>query len=128
MNVVDKGLWEEVKKAIKNKYNKRWNAFYSGLAVQEYKRRGGRYSGKKPSPKENTLRRWYAEQWKNLAPTDDIIVFRPTKRITRDTPLTTSEISKQEIEKKISEKRDIMGTLKNLSPFKQKNHGKAKRV
>lgn len=117
MNVLDKTLWEKVKQEIKNKYNKRWNAFYSGLAVQEYKRRGGKYKGKEPTEKQNELKRWYAEKWSDLAPQDDIIVFRPTKRITKQTPITSNEISRNELKKKIQEKRKISGTNKNLTPF-----------
>ena len=42
----NKTLYEEVKKEIYAKYPKH-SAYRSGLLVQEYKRRGGTYEGKK---------------------------------------------------------------------------------
>lgn len=116
---LDKPLWEKIKQEIKDRYGKRWNAFYSGLLVQEYKKRGGKFRGQKPSPKQNPLRRWYKEKWENIG-TDDVIVFRPTKRISAQTPLTASEISKAEIKRKTEEKKKIMNTTKNLSKFLKK--------
>jgi hypothetical protein len=44
----------------KYRYN---SAYQSGLLVQEYKRRGGTYEGKKNS--KMGLERWFLEKWKN---------------------------------------------------------------
>ena len=39
------------------------NAHRSGLIVQEYLRRGGKYSGEKPVNKG--LDRWFKKEWRN---------------------------------------------------------------
>jgi hypothetical protein len=45
-------------------------------------------------------------------------VFRPTKRISKDTPLTKSEIDPKDLKKKTAEKQKIKS--RNLSPFKRR--------
>lgn len=58
-------LWDEVKDEVKRGSKGgeagEWSARKAQLAVQEYKKRGGGYSGKKSS--ENTLKRWTEEEW-----------------------------------------------------------------
>ena len=56
----NKKLYEEVKKDIYAKYPKH-SAYRSGLLVQEYKKRGGTYSGDKS---KGSLGRWFKEEWK----------------------------------------------------------------
>ena len=51
----NKKLYEEVKKEIYAKYPKH-SAYRSGLLVQEYKKRGGGYSGDKS---KGSLGRWF---------------------------------------------------------------------
>ena len=58
----NKKLYEEVKAEIYRKYPEH-SAYRSGLLVQEYKRRGGTYEGKKNSKKG--LEKWMAERWLN---------------------------------------------------------------
>jgi hypothetical protein len=120
MNALNKKLWDEIKKEIKEKYNKRWNAFYSGLLVQEYKKRGGKFIEKKVNEKNNNLKRWYAEEWVNINDKSNVIVYRPTKKITSKTPTTLGELDKKEINKKIKEKEKIQNTNKNLTKFESK--------
>ena len=55
----NKKLYEEVKKEIYAKYPKH-SAYRSGLLVQEYKKRGGGYSGDKS---KGSLGRWFKEEW-----------------------------------------------------------------
>lgn len=50
-------LWEQVKKEIQA--DKKWNARIAQQAVQEYKRRGGKYKGSKPT----SLSKWTKEDW-----------------------------------------------------------------
>lgn len=61
----DPQLWERVKSHLmrSDKGGKRdqWSARKAQLAVQEYKRRGGGYRGRKP--KDTSLERWTAEEW-----------------------------------------------------------------
>jgi Family of unknown function (DUF5872) len=58
-------LWNEVKDEVKRGSKGgeagEWSARKAQLAVQEYKKRGGGYSGKKPS--DNSLKRWTEEEW-----------------------------------------------------------------
>ena len=56
----NKKLYEEVKKEIYAKHPKH-SAYRSGLLVQEYKKRGGTYSGDKS---KGSLGRWFKEDWK----------------------------------------------------------------
>lgn len=61
----DPALWERVKKkwlaGEKGGVAGKWNARKAMLAVQEYKRRGGTYVGKRDAA--NSLRKWQREDW-----------------------------------------------------------------
>jgi hypothetical protein len=58
-------LWEAVKKkwlrSARGGVAGKWNARKAMLAVQEYKRRGGGYVGRRD--KNNSLKKWEREQW-----------------------------------------------------------------
>jgi hypothetical protein len=54
----DPKLWEQVKKEIQG--DKKWNARIAQQAVQEYKRRGGKYRGDKT---KTSLHKWTKEDW-----------------------------------------------------------------
>ena len=101
----NKKLYEEVKAEIYAKYPKH-SAYRSGLLVQEYKRRGGTYEGKK-NDKEG-LARWYKEHWANergeVGYKYKSDIYRPTIKVTKDTPTTFKELTPQEIEKARREK------------------------
>ena len=84
------------------------SAYKSSLVVKEYKSKGGGYSGAKP--KNTGLKRWHKEDWKTQdgkktynGKKDKI--FRPTKRITKDTPTTMSELSSARKKKAIAQKK-----------------------
>ena len=106
-------LWNQIKKEIEEKYDKRWNAYYSGLLVQEYKKRGGTFKEKKKGVPP--LQRWFLEKWKDVG-NKEYPVYRPTVRVNAKTPLTVSEISSKNIEKQVKLKQKIKGS-KNLPPF-----------
>ena len=97
-------LYEEGKKEIYAKYPKH-SAYRSGLLVQEYKKRGGGYSGDKS---KGSLGRWFKEEWSNQRGETGYKkkgdVYRPTKRVNSKTPTTFSELSKKEIESAKKEK------------------------
>lgn len=115
----NKTLYNKVKKEADKKYDKP-SAYKSGWIVKEYKERGGEYSGKK---KENEgLSRWYKEEWKDIGG-KEYPVYRPTKRITKDTPLTESEISPTQLKKQIKRKQKIKGDA-NLPAFEKKGGNK----
>ena len=102
---LDKELYEQVKAEIYKKYPKH-SAYRSGLLVKTYKERGGKYSGTK-NPKEG-LSRWYLEKWKNERGETGYKfkndVYRPTVRVTKDTPTTFKELTPQEIQRARKEK------------------------
>ena len=101
----NKKLDDEVKEEIYKTYPKH-SAYRSGLLVQEYKRRGGTYEGKEKD--SEGLNRWFAENWKNqrgeVGYKNKSDVYRPTVRITKDTPTTFKELTPQEIGKAKREK------------------------
>ena len=95
-------------KKARDKYkNLKHSAYKSGLVVKEYKRLGGKYEGKKPVKKG--LSRWFREKWRNqrgeVGYKKKGDIYRPTKRITKKTPATMSELSKKQKEKAIREKK-----------------------
>jgi hypothetical protein len=112
---LDIALYARVKKEADEKY-KTHGAFKSGWIVRTYKERGGKYSGTKT---KGGLSAWFKEKWENVAGKGQKPVLRPTKRVSKKTPLTVSEISKAEIEKQIKLKQKIKGK-KNLPAFKPK--------
>ena len=74
--------------------------------MKTYKARGGKYTGPK-TPKKG-LSRWFDENWENQRGQTGYSkkgdVYRPTKRITKDTPTTFKELTKSQIEKAQREK------------------------
>ena len=115
----NKTLYNKVKKEADKKYDKP-SAYKSGWIVKEYKERGGEYSGKKKE--KEGLSRWYKEEWKDIGD-KEYPVYRPTKRITKDTPLTESEISPTQLKKQIKRKQKIKGDA-NLPAFEKKGGNK----
>ena len=101
----DKKLYEKVKAEIYKKYSKH-SAYRSGLLVKEYKSQGGNYSGKENN--NSGLNTWFREKWTNTRSGTGYKyksdVYRPTKRITKDTPSTFKELSKKEIDRARREK------------------------
>ena len=103
----DPELYEAIKKQLFKEMPVN-SAYRSGQLVQRYKKAGGTYLGQKPSVKEGGLTRWFKEEWKTDSggtvykrPGD---VFRPTKRITRETPITFQELTKAQIREAKKEK------------------------
>ena len=84
------------------------SAYKSSLVVKEYKKRGGGYSGAKP--KKTGLTRWHKEDWKTQDGKKTYggkknKIFKPTKRITKETPTTMGELSSKRKKKAIAEKK-----------------------
>ena len=102
----NKKLYEEVKDEIYAKHKKH-SAYRSGLLVQEYKKRGGTYTGKEN--KSSGLNRWFREDWKTqdgkVGYKNKSDVYRPTKRVNEKTPATFSELSADQIKKAQKEKK-----------------------
>ena len=109
---VNKKLYEKVKKMADEKY-KTHGAYKSMWIVKKYKELGGKYKGRKDTSKG--LTRWKNEMWESYANLP-YPVYRPTKRVSKDTPLTPSEIDPQDLFIKAIQKQYIKGK-KNLPPF-----------
>lgn len=124
---VDKKLYELVKKLSDLKFKEKTSIYKSSWIVNEYKKLGGKYTGEKP--KKTGLTRWYVEKWIDLnrpikdstgkiidykscgrpiSREDDIYpLCRPSKRITKQTPKTYSEIPMNIIKKANKQKQKI---------------------
>jgi hypothetical protein len=74
------------------------------------------YTGKKTS---KGLTRWFKEEWRTQSGDTSYKkksdVFRPTKRITKDTPKTFKEISKKSL-KKAQKEKATKGRVKKFLP------------
>jgi uncharacterized protein YcfJ len=60
----DPAKWEAAKREAKAKMGGKHSARAMQLATQIYKKKGGTYAGKKPSPSGNKLRKWTKQKWK----------------------------------------------------------------
>lgn len=109
----DKELYERIKREVFSK-NPKNSAYRSALLIKTYKeayekkhKSKDAYHGKKNERKG--IARWMKEDWqtqegkKTYQKKGDI--FRPTKRITKETPTTMGELSTSQITKAITEKR-----------------------
>jgi hypothetical protein len=108
---LDKELYEKVKKMADSIYKKP-SAYKSGYITKTYKFYGGKYSGKKTN---EGLSAWYKEKWQDVGG-KDYPVYRPTKRVNKNTPLTPKEIDPENLKEQIKLKQKIKGK-KNLPPF-----------
>jgi hypothetical protein len=112
--IQDKDIYLKAKNIVYQQYSKP-SAYRSGALVKKYKELGGRYSGEK---QKIGLVRWFKEKWEDVGGLE-YPVYRPTIRISKETPLLASEIDEKDLKKKIKEKQKIKGE-KNLKPFKKK--------
>ena len=108
---IDKELYEKAKK-IADKTYKTHGAYKSGFIVKTYKQMGGRYKDDNEEPK---LKRWFNEKWSDIG-NKDYPVYRPTIRMSKDTPLTKAEIDKKNLREQIELKQKIKNK-KNLPKF-----------
>ena len=111
-------LYNSVKRKAAIIYKKP-SAYKSGYIVKEYKRQGGKY---KDGGGTKNLKRWYKEKWRDVGH-KKYPVYRPTKRISVKTPLTTKEIDAKNLKKQIALKQKIKGN-RNLPAFKKKKKSK----
>ena len=109
--ILNQKLYDEVNSEADKKYEKQ-SAYKSGWIVKTYKQRGGTY-GDDNKPKN--LKRWFKEEWSDIGE-QSYPVYRPTKRISKDTPLTIDEINPQQAKEQIALKQKIKGEA-NLPPF-----------
>ena len=109
----DQKLYNKIKKDLFKKYPKN-SAYRSGLLVKKYKDEYEKKYNKKDYYKKETktkkgLTRWFKEKWRNqrrevgYKKVGD--VYRPTKRISKETPKTFKELGKKKIKKAMKEKK-----------------------
>ena len=102
---LDRELYARVKKAVYKKYPVH-SAYRSGRLVHEYLKRGGRYKGRRRS---GTLARWFRERWTNqrgeIGYRKKGDVYRPSVRVSRDTPATWGELTPKQVKHAQREKK-----------------------
>lgn len=108
---IDKRLYERIKRIADEKYDKS-SAYKSGFIVKLYKKMGGTY---RDDDNPMNLKRWFKEKWTDVG-NESYPVYRPTKRISKETPLTVLEIDPENLKEQIALKQKIKG--RNLPPFK----------
>ena len=113
---IDQELYNTIKKKVWDMYEKP-SAYRSAMLVRLYKEAGGTYSGK--ADINSGISRWMRERWLSDKGTTNYpfknSVYRPTIRITKDTPPTFSELTPEEIKRAKKEKYET-GRVKK---FKQ---------
>ena len=114
-------IYKQVKSEADVKFQN--NGIYkSAWIVNQYKRRGGRFNGKKPDNKQG-LQRWFNEDWVRVdskgRPTNKPCgrsnremasnvrkgLCRPVKRITKQTPKTANELGQKKLQSRYRRKR-----------------------
>ena len=113
--IANQKLYNFVKEYADKIYEKP-SAFKSGFIVKTYKSMGGKYID---DDKPKKLKNWMREKWLDIG-NKEYPVFRPTRRINKDTPLTVDEIDEKNLKEQIKLKQIIKGDS-NLPPFKMKN-------
>jgi hypothetical protein len=114
---LNKALYNRVKAEAKKRFKAWPSAYASGWLVKEYERRGGKYKGR--SSRSQGLGRWFAEKWINVCELPRKVTCgrpksnsnknypycRPSVRVSKSTPKTVSEFTKQELKRRCSRKR-----------------------
>ena len=117
----NKKLYNKVKEEAKKKFKSWPSAYASSWLVREYKKRGGKYKGKKP--KDSGLTRWFKEEWIDVCKLPkkspcgrpkvkdlkkwqkDYPYCRPSKKVTKDTPKTVKELTKKQLKSRCKKKK-----------------------
>lgn len=115
--ILNPELYEKAKKLADETYKKP-SAYKSGFIVKKYKELGGKYSD---DDKPKNLKRWFEEEWHDIGK-KEYPVYRPTKRVSEETPLTVDEINPENLKEQIKLKQKIKGG-KNLPAFKAVGSG-----
>ena len=108
-------LYARAKRIADQTYDKP-SAYKSAFIQKKYRELGGKYVD---DGKPKLLKRWLSERWQDVGGDAPYPVYRPTRRVSPDTPLTVSEIDPQNLKAQIKLKQKIKGTA-NLPPFKGK--------
>jgi hypothetical protein len=103
-------LYQQVKKRADQVYAVP-SAYKSGWIVKTYKSLGGTFRN---DHRTRSLRRWFQEKWVDIGH-KAYPVYRPTRRISKKTPLTVSEIDPEQAKIQIRRKQRLHE--KHLPPF-----------
>jgi len=109
--ILNQELYDLVKREADKVYDKP-SAYKSMYIQKQYKLKGGQYAD---DNKEKKLKRWMKENWTDIGGLD-YPVYRPTKRVTRNTALLSNEIDPANLLQQILLKQQIQGNS-NLPPF-----------
>lgn len=115
MPIINNPKLYKIAKRIADKTYKKPSAYKSGFIVKKYKELGGTYRNDRKTKK---LKRWFAEEWKDIG-NKNYPVYRPTKKISKHTPLTPNEIKSSNLAQQIRLKQKYKGSH-NLPPFLSK--------
>lgn len=114
--IINKKLYDSVKREADHIYTKP-SAYKSMWIVKTYKDKGGTY---KNDNQPKNLDRWMRERWVDIGK-KEYPVFRPTRKVSKKTPLLASEIQPINLKEQINLKQIIQGRF-NLPKFKKKKY------
>lgn len=114
----DQAMYNRIKASV-YKANPKHSAYRSGQIVKKYKaaykKKHGNASAYTGTKTKAGLTRWYKEDWRTekgkKTYKEGGTIFRPTKRISKKTPATMSELTKKQKASAIKEKKRT-GTVK----------------
>lgn len=129
-NVINKELYKKVKQEADNKFERKTSAYKSMWISKTYQDRGGKYKGKKTSLTE----RWRKEKWVQVVPylkegkkiacgaqNKEDKVCRPLIRISKDTPITLTELQDKFTDKELLDlARNKLDDMEGRVMWKQK--------
>ena len=95
-------LYQQVKKRADHVYAVP-SAYKSGWIVKTYKSLGGTFQN---DHRPRSLKRWFKEKWVDIGH-KAYPVYRPTRRISKKTPLTVSEIDPEQAKLQIRRKQRL---------------------
>ena len=132
----DQTLYNSIKARVKREIPKH-SAYRSGIIVQKYKKAFAKKYGSKKSPYKGRktsargLKRWFLEKWRNqdgkVGYHSKSDIYRPTRRITKGTPVTHGELTKKERRRARRTKRNKGYVYRFRSRFKKKRTKKRKK-
>ena len=103
----DPKKWAAAKSRAKAKIGGKWSARAAQLAVNYYKKSGGKYKGKKPTSKNNSLKKWTKQDWqysgKDKPGPGGSGVYLPKNKIKR---LKSTEEGRDKLEQASRKKRE----------------------
>ena len=129
---LDKKLYGRVKSEARRKFKVFPSAYASGWLTREYKRRGGRYAGRKR--RSGGLSRWYREKWidvcqlprrvpcgRKSASRGKYPYCRPSVRVSRRTPRLVSSLRRGDIERLCRSKRRSPRRRVSMRPSRRRS-------